>query len=161
MADTSLAISFDAKQVQKLLAIYPARFNSTLKRLIDGAAVDVQRELRVRSPVGATGNLRRSIRYSFSTGLVEAVVEPEAPYAEAVEYGSRPHWTSAAPGSALARWAKMRGINPYAVQKSIARKGTRAHPFVGPTYRAMKPIVERNITNGISELVQELDNGNF
>ncbi len=80
-------------------------------------------------------------------------------YGAFVEYGTKPHRVSVAPGTPLREWAILKGINPYALQKSIARKGTRAHPFVAPTYRKMRPRVEHDIAHGIAALVRSISDG--
>jgi len=57
----------------------------------------------------------------------------DAPYADFVEYGTKPHWMPIKP---LLKWAetkfgKKEGKNiAYAVQQSIAKKGTVPHPFI-------------------------------
>ncbi len=72
-----------------------------------------------------TGRLASSIRTEL--GVLSATVAPHVSYAIYVHQGTRPHW---APISALAPWAERHGINPYAVQASIARKGTKGNPFM-------------------------------
>lgn len=93
----------------------------------------VQNNAKDRAPVD-TGHLRRNIS-SVATedeaviGVSLAIV----PYAAAVEFGSAPHWTSV---KNLDEWAKKHGINPYALQRSIAHNGTPAHPYLRPGLEA-------------------------
>ena len=61
--------------------------------------------MRIQAGVGATGDLRRSVRYTTSPVNVSATIYPNVPYAEYVEKGTRPHWTSVKPGTPLRRWA--------------------------------------------------------
>lgn len=91
-----------------------------------GRALDVG--VKAGAPVGATGNLRRSINFkSFGTGAdTYLIFGAGATYAPFVEEGTSPHYP---PISALMRWAKQRGINPYALQKAIGKHGTKKHPF--------------------------------
>jgi hypothetical protein len=159
MAGSDLSIRIDIDQVSRVFAVAPQLAQARMRLLIDASAVDVQRELRIAAPVGSSGNLRRAIRYTYNPSSISAEITPEAPYTDAVEFGSRPHWTSARPGTSLAKWANMKGINPYAVQRSIATKGTKAHPFVRPTYNKMRPRVERDINAGINRFVEEVNNG--
>lgn len=59
-------------------------------------------------------------------------------YAQAVEYGSQPHW---APIKPLKTWAQqVLGDErlAYAVQWAIARRGTRAQPYFGPAVQEMR-----------------------
>ena len=158
MASPAFRITINDAAVVKLFAAAPSVLQQATRRLIEAAAIDIQREMRIAANVGATGDLRRSIRYTFSPATLTAVIEPTVDYAPDVEYGSRPHYVSASPGTPLARWARMKGLNPFAVQASILKKGTRAHPFVSPTYEKMAPQVKEDIANGIALAVQGLTN---
>jgi hypothetical protein len=154
-----VGFKLDDAQVRRLVQRAPAAVLAQLRQLIEAAAIDIQREMIMQAPVGVGGGagLRGSIRYKFSPTQLRAQVGPNVPYAAAVEQGSRPRWVSVREGSPLRRWARLKGINPYAVQRSIARKGTRPHPYVKPTYNRMKPIVERDIADGMVKLVRRLD----
>jgi hypothetical protein len=99
------------------------------------------------------------IRYIFNVAALKAIMEPAANYAEPVERGTSAHWVSVAEGTPLRAWANLKGINPYALQASIARKGTKPRPFVEPTYRKMKSKVEGDVARGLSSLVEEFDHG--
>ena len=158
MAGVALGVTIDAAGVRRLFERAPGAAQARMRRLIEGAAIDVQREMTIAANVGVTGHLRRSVRYQFSAPLMRAEVTPEANYAEAVEYGTRPHWVSVKPGSSLYQWARLKGINPYALQRSIARKGTKPHPFVKPTYVKMQPRVVNDVSAGITQFARELDN---
>lgn len=55
-----------------------------------------------------------------------------APWSVALEEGSRPHFPPIEP---LKKWARLRLGDEqiaYAVQRKIAKEGTRAQPFMGP-----------------------------
>lgn len=147
------------EQVKRLLDVAPDKVRMRLRQLVEGAAIDVQREMRIKAPIAVTGQLRGSVRYAFDPARLRAVVEPVAKYAPGVEYGQPPHMVSVKQGTPLWQWARLKGINPQALQYSIERKGTKPHPFVRPTYDKMKPKVERDIAAGISKLAEELDNG--
>jgi len=60
-------------------------------------------------------------------------VGPSAGYGVMVERGTKPHWPPIAP---LRAWARRHGVSPYAVQRAIARRGTRARPFMAPAWAA-------------------------
>lgn len=160
MADQpAFAVSIDDARVVKMLTALPGNLGARVRQLIEGAAIDVQREMRIAAPIAVTGQLRGSIRYTFSPTNLRAEVMPEAPYAADVEYGTPPHKVSAAPGSSLRAWAEQKGLNPYAVQHAIALRGTKKNPFVEPIYQRMKPTIESDIAAGISALVQEANDG--
>jgi hypothetical protein len=157
VSDFSLTI--DSREIRRVFGAYPVAATRRLMSLIEGAAIDTQREMRKNVNVGATGDTRRSIRYTTSPANLSATISPNVPNAEALEYGSRPHWTSVRPGTPLYRWATFKGISPYAVQRSIAKKGPQAHPFVQPTYRTMRPKVQRDVIAGVSKFIDEVNNG--
>jgi hypothetical protein len=58
-------------------------------------------------------------------------VGPSVRYGLYVERGSRPHYP---PVAALTGWARRHGMSPYAVQRAIGRRGTRARPFLAPAF---------------------------
>ena len=159
MASIALGVEIDAKEVTRLFKSAPEVTTRRVRQLIEGSAIDVQREMTIAANVGVTGNLRRSVRYKMNPAQLEAEIKPDANYADAVEYGTKPHYVSVRPGTPLAQWARLKGINPYALQRSIARKGTKPHPFVKPTYNKMRPRVINDIATGMAVLAKELDNG--
>jgi HK97 gp10 family phage protein len=83
-----------------------------------------------------TGRLQGSISSRITGGGTSLVGEigPSVRYGLFVERGTRPHWP---PVAAVSGWARRRGIPPFLVARSIARKGTRAQPY-------MEPALERN-----------------
>lgn len=152
-----MKVSIDARQVREMLKVAPEKVRTRLERVLNIVSIETQREMRINANVGVSGDLRQSIKFNVS-GLT-SVVGPTAKYADAVESGSRPHWVSAKPGSPLAKWAVAKGISPYAVQRSIAKKGTKPHPFVAPTHTLMEPRILRRFDVEIGKLTQELSNG--
>lgn len=154
-----LTITVDTKQVERMLKKAPALTRRRLGQIVERGAIEVQREMRVAAPVAVTGDLRRSVKYTFNATSLSAVIEPEAKYAAAVENGARPHWPPYRAGTPLAQWAKKKGMNAYLLARSIAKKGTKPHPFVKPTYDKMKPTIERNLQQGVAQLARELDSG--
>lgn len=151
--------TIDSAEVRRVFAAYPVQSLRRLGQLIEGSAIDVQREMRIKAPVGYSGDLRRAIKYRIDPGNLSATIGPDVGYAEAVEKGTRPHWTSVKPGTSLYKWAKHKGISPYAVQRSIAKKGTKPRPFVGPTFTTVKSRVEGDIISGFSRFVEEVNRG--
>ena len=86
-----IGFKLDDAQVRRLVERAPATCLNRLRQLVEGAAIDVQREMMIQAPVGVGGGagLRGSIRYTFSAAQLRADVGPNVPYAEAVEQGSR------------------------------------------------------------------------
>lgn len=67
----------------------------------------------------------------FVTGLVATGKQASA-YDRAVEFGSRPHWVPIAPLKGWARRVLGDEKAAWAIQRAIARRGTRPHPYFGP-----------------------------
>lgn len=157
----TVVLHFNDEQLRKLILRAPSAVQARIRRLIEAGAVTFQRRERQEAPVGVHGGsgLRGSIRYVLHPSRLEATVEPVISYADAVENGTRPHWVSVAPGSDLRRWAELKGINPYAVQHSIAKKVTKANRFVDRTFRAERAGVEHDIEQGLRQMIAELNDG--
>lgn len=154
-----LGITVQDQKVVAMLASAPTALSTRLRQVIERAAITVQREMIQEAPIAVTGDLRRSIHYEVAPSVFQAVIEPDIVYAGSVEAGGPPRWVSVKPGTPLEKWAKLKGLNPYAVQRSIARKGTQPHPFVKPTYEKTKDEVEAGIEVGITQVLQEISNG--
>lgn len=152
----SYTVHFDDTQVKEMLAKAPDETKATVRRILEKSGIETMAEMRIQAPVGVTGDLRRTTHYIFE-GSASVVIEPTAQYAKYVETGTRPHWTSVKEGTPLYKWAMQKGISPYAVQRSIAQKGTKAHPFIRPTYDNMLVRVQDFFDTGIAELASKLN----
>ena len=64
---------------------------------------------------------------------------PKMAYAPFVEFGTKAHFP---PIAAITDWANSKGINPYALQKSIGAKGMKAHPFFIPAVEEGTPKIQ-------------------
>lgn len=106
----------------------PELIGEPLRKFFNVVTFDLQRNVQELTPVD-TGRLRASItqRVDASPVPLWGEVYTNVEYAEFVEMGSRPHWTS---WTNLNEWAYRHNRNVYAVQAAIARRGTRAwHMF--------------------------------
>ena len=94
------------------------------------ATVTLERSAKKNSPVD-TGRLRSSISHAeFSTGFpspkLVGIVGTNVTYAPFMEFGTgtfagkSPHRP---PASALSRWARRHGMNPFIVARAIFEKG--------------------------------------
>lgn len=121
-----------------------------LKQGAHVAGARVQSEARELVPVD-TSALRISIENSASQSSGELIqsVGPTQPYGKDIEFG-RPPGTYVSP-AALAGWAKRKGLNPYAVSKSIQKKGSPAQPFMFPAF-------DKNVTEIPSIIAQAVVN---
>lgn len=153
---------FDASEVLKVFRKLPERSLAVTNRLIRAGAIDIQREERIQVNVGASGELRRSIGFELHPERLSAEVGSTLERAIFLEEGTKPHWTSIDPGTDLYKWAKHKGFDEDGMrmlQLSIAKKGTKAHPFVAPTFKKMKPVVIRDIERGFLRYIDEVNNG--
>lgn len=81
--------------------------------------------------IQATGFLERGVRYV--TGDYGVLIESQADYSlEALEVGVPPGTKVST--AALAKWVKKKGINisPFAIAKSIEKRGSKKHRDGGP-----------------------------
>lgn len=121
------------------------------------AALLVEGSGKRKAPVD-TGRLRGSIGHEIRTtrtlfGMdVTGVVGTNVIYAAAVEFGSKPHWV---PLSALEVWAKRHHMEAQVLQRVIARKGTKAHPYLRPAYQENRARVVAIIGQGVSAIVRK------
>ena len=102
--------------------------------LLKNIAVNVVHNLKdllASKGIDATGNLSNSIKYTVSPYLIEIEMNQ---YGEFVDSGTKPHW---APIDKLKKWARIRGVNPWAVRASIAKKGTKANPWMSEFKRTL------------------------
>lgn len=97
-------------------------------------------------PTGVTGTLSQSIQAGdvvVTDDNIVAFVVANADYASFVEFGTRPHFP---PIEALRDWcAKFLGDESLAfvVARAISRRGTLAHPFMGPALLQNMPVFKR------------------
>jgi len=97
------------------------------------------------------GTLQNSIQFTVEDN--GDVVFSMVGYAKWVEYGSKPHWTSI---ENLKKWArdKLGDENAaYALQRHIAKNGTKPHPFIRVAFLEQLKIA---ITEAINE-----ESGNY
>ena len=108
-----------------------------------GAIVEGQAKATVTTDMA---ELRQSINKQVDNK--SAVIGTNVEYAPYVEFGTRPH---KAPISALKGWADRHGIPVGAVWMSIAKKGTKAQPFLLPALvDNVKKIIAVFKRNGIN-----------
>lgn len=96
------------------------------------------------APRGETGRLRDYVTAEYRP--IQVVVKPGVNYAIFVHEGTKPHFP---PVTAVSKWALRRGINPWALAVTMARKGTKENPFMD---RAVKNI---NRTKRVQEIFNE------
>jgi hypothetical protein len=132
--------------------IYPAMTEATLL---------LEREVKQRTPVGATQAARGSIQSATEmvrgrTLEVRGQVSSALPYIVPLEKGSRPHW---APIGPLKLWA-LRKLGDeglaYAVRAAIAKRGTKPANMFKDAMAASKGKLERILKDGVDAWVRRL-----
>lgn len=122
-----MSVELEIKGLDKLMKIadkYPSVAQKHIGNAIQTTFKVLSGVIDSKAPRGVTGDLRNAWvkEYKPFFGRMSSGVK----YASAVEFGTAPHYVSP---KVLAPWAEKKGLNPYAVSKSIQRKGTKAHPF--------------------------------
>ena len=123
-------------------------------------------ESTIRTAPGSTGTLRKSIRREISGSGLQAAIFP------VVEYGvflhgpfegsggrSRPFTIparEAQEGGTLYRWAKKKGMNPWAVRASIKKRGIKFNPFLKKAADESENGVQAIFEKSISDLAAKL-----
>jgi len=165
-----IAVSFVVTGKRKLATQFERfkiKTGEVLRRAVAATAFEIQRDARKKAPAD-TGFLRRSIKVYFAMGGLGADVRVEAPYGPMMEWGTGPlgartvpaaehvpDWYSHGgshrmpPTAALSRWATRKGLVPFAVAKSISRRGgLKARPYLGPAARKGEKKFARRIATG-------------
>lgn len=142
----------DLGRIKRKLDQAPAQAGIELNRAIRISALYVasnaKKELGGEKGGWDTGRMANSITPRF--GLLRAEIAPRVNYAVYVHEGTGPHW---APISALAPWAKRHGIDPHAVQHAIARKGTKANPFMARAIEASQEGITKEFTAAFERIL--------
>lgn len=135
------------KQIEK----YPQISEKHVTMAINRSLVRILGQQKQQAPVGVSGNLRDN--WKIDIGRFQGVLRSNAPYAMAVHQGTGPHAVS---GETLKAWAKRKGLNPWAVAKSIAKNGTKANPFLLRSIQVESGNVDREFANALGAILKEI-----
>lgn len=138
-------------KLQKLADKFPALSEKHVGKAIRRSLVRVFGAEKREAPVGVSGQLRD--RWSIVTGRFEGALKSEVSYGVAVHDGTLPHRVSA---TAIAPWARKKGLNPWAVAKSISKKGTKANPFLKRAIDGEKRNIDKDFQTAIDEIGSEV-----
>ena len=150
-----MRVKIDDRAFQTALKRAPDTIKQGTHSMLERAGIQTQGIMRRRVNVGVSGELRKSIRYSFENFLTISVY-PAAKHAAPHEYGTRPHWVSVKRGTPLYQWSRMKGINPYAMQRAIAKKGTRPHPYLKRTLLDVDGEVLDDFNRGMNRIIEKI-----
>ncbi len=143
-------------QLIKTIDKYPAISEKHVNKAINLSLLRIQGQATRNAPFGTSGNLRNNWNIKmgrYEGSLSSGAREKGFSYGTAVEYGTRPHFVSA---NAISLWASRRGLNPYAVAKSIQKKGTKANPFFKKSAESQEGNIEKEFNKALSEILKEL-----
>lgn len=115
------------------------------------ATLLVQTDAKKLAPVD-TGRLRASITPDVRVEgrQVIGVVGSNVLYAPYMETGTRPHWP---PQAALETWARRHGTTAFVVARAIARKGTKARPYLQPAFEQNKDRIQEMIGETVGGII--------
>lgn len=161
-----LNVQIDSDRAQQAFAKAPDVMRRSLERYIDRAAHEVAREARRRAPK-AFSTLTNSINVHRG-GLylrehqISRVIAPSVNYAAFVEGGTRPHRPG--PRNGLAEWVKLKfggsakeqRDRTFLIGRAIAKRGTRAQPFMRPAAEKMESRVIALLREGVDAGIREI-----
>ena len=115
-----------------------------LRHAFEGSTELIEGEVKLGLRGGAgvdTGRLRQGITHEVASDPIPlwGRVGTNVKYAPFVEYGTKPHWVGV---RHLQGWARRHHVNPYAVQRKIAKHGTPARRMFELGWKASERDVE-------------------
>lgn len=147
-------VKLEIKNLDKLITAMektPAIAEEYVGKAISRSLIRVLTEEKKAAPFGVSGNLRDN--WNINVGRFEGRLTSMSPYAAAVNYGTGPHHVSP---TQLAPWAAKKGLNPFAVAKSIAKKGTRANPFFDKAVANAEDGVNKEFETAGADIIKAL-----
>lgn len=149
-------IKIEIKNIERLhdaLSRSPQTVGKHMQEAIQLASMIYFTEVQRIIPAD-TSNMARTTRRDIFP--LRAEIYPTASYAAAVHEGTRPHYVSP---EALKRWAAHKGLNPYAVAKSIAKKGTKSQPFMINAFDKVQNDLPGPFEKAIDKILNEITEG--
>ncbi len=137
-------------KIQKLIMNYPMQSAMNFNEAITKTLIAVERYAIMGAPVD-TGRLRSNWRLSVQMLRGELVNTTD--YAIFVAKGTKPHWP---PIKAITKWANRKGIPPFLVARSIARKGTKANPFFDNAVSLGQAVADDEFQKALDKTIKEL-----
>ena len=147
-------IKIEIKNFDKLIEMVertPEISERHVNSAINKSLVRIFAEEKRQAPFGVTARLRDD--WELKVGRFEGFLKSRTPYAMGVHEGTPPHYVSP---SELKSWAEKRGLNPYAVAHSIAKKGTMANPFFQRAVDLTEDSVNKEFDFALDAIVKEM-----
>lgn len=137
--------------IQKAFSQSPQIVTDEMSRAIMKSLLLMQGYARQNVPKD-TSNLGGKIQPKMINALHGELVA-DTNYAVFVHEGTRPHFP---PFYAIDPWARRHGIPTFLVQRAIARKGTKANPFMKDAKESANRDVSRIFNNAINNITSRL-----
>jgi hypothetical protein len=143
-------------KLQELADKYPAISEKHINKAITRSLIRIQDKAKRTAPFGTSGQLRQN--WILQVGRFEGRLGSGAkaggyPYGTSVEEGTKPHYVSP---REIELWARRKGLNPYAVARSIAKKGTKANPFFQEATKDAEKEVNEEFDKAIDAIMEEI-----
>lgn len=161
---TRLDLSIDSDRLRAAFRRAPERLRGELRQTLSRSALEIARSARRHAPK-AHSILTNSInsRVTVRDDLAEAIVFAGTDYARMVERGSGPGGRP--PVRTLLRWLRVKRIVPhdpdmdqtdlaFALARSIARRGTRRHPFMAPALAENRAQAMTRINDAVERVLR-------
>lgn len=152
----NFTIDVDARELTAALKAAPMKVTYHMNIWVSKTTLMTEREAKIEaSKKTDTGQTQNSIHSRI--GSLKGEVNPTAKHAKFAHDGRRPgRMPPFGEGTSLASWARRHGIPAFAVARSIARKGTKGHPFMTNAFRTIKPRAERDAHNTLDKIVRSI-----
>lgn len=152
MANFTLDITSNIANVKLAFDKAPEDTVRQISNAIRLIAFRLERTAKPKVPTD-TGQLRSDVRAKEFKEL-SAKVGTDKKYAVYVHEGTKPHFP---PISALEGWSRRHGVSPFAVARGIARRGTKANPFMKDALGETENYREQVVVKGINAVLSNLE----
>lgn len=138
------------ERLQKLTA-KSGMVGAELRKAFDASGFIVESEAKKLAPK-FDGLLANTITHEVDPAPIpmHTIVGVGSRYAKYVHAGRKPG--KMPPVKALERWAKKKGLNAWAVAKSIEKKGIKPKPFLTDALEAKKGSVVKQFDNALERI---------
>lgn len=148
------------KELIKSIEKYPQLSEKHVNVAINRSLIRIQDQAKQNAPSGETQQLRQN--WILKMGRFEGSLTSGAnsrggfQYGVAVEEGTKPHFIPITNNPTFQLWALRRGLNPYAVSRSVAKKGTKANPFFKKSIDQQSANVNIEFDKAISAIIEDI-----
>lgn len=146
-------IELKVNGLNKLLKVaeqFPEIAEKHIGKGISRALVRIWGAEKLEAPFGISGILRDN--WKIFSGRFTGKLQAGSQYALFVHEGTAPHFP---PLDAITPWAIKKGIPPFLVARSIAKKGTKANPFLKRAIDKSADGVDADFAEALDNIVKE------